>query len=518
VTAKADDRAKSAASSHPGESGINAAGDTQVAPSSMPPVQITGPDLLAPTLHASPTGAPADLLPGTILDGVYRVEKEIGRGAMGTVYLVEHLRLGRKFAAKVVSTKHVDNDEIGSRLRNEARVASRVQHENIVDVTHLGSTASGALFIVMELLSGSDLRELMQKQIDSGGPRWLPDAEIEALVSDVMAGLGAAHAAGIVHRDLKPDNIFVVEKSGRRRAKLVDFGISRSSESEDLGLTRDGQIIGTPLYMAPEQARGGPAVDARADLYSLGVLCHELLTGALPFRATSVYDMIVKHATEPPPPLRDVRPDLPVALERVLLKALAKKPDERFQTLDEMRDAWNAAWRSDAASVPVVSERSVPVALALPPPSPESRRGRLALVVVGLAAVVGLGLFALRSGSGALEEATPDAPPPVTHVEAPPVLEPIVPPTSEIVTAPDSPPAITERIVSSDPPSASVSIAGRDVGTTPCPIEVGAGPIEVELRLRGYRRERISIGNESSEPVSVTLHRAREAAPELAPR
>ncbi len=494
--------------------------------------QITGEDLLAPTLHASPGGAPADLLTGTILDGVYRVEKEIGRGAMGTVYVVEHLRLGRKFAAKVVSTRHAENSEIASRLSNEARVASRVQHENIVDVTHLGQTPSGALFIVMELLAGRDLRELMRAQIESDGPRWLPDALIRSLVADVMAGLGAAHAAGIVHRDLKPDNIFVIEGPQRVRAKIVDFGISWSPSSEDLGLTRDGQIIGTPLYMAPEQARGGPAVDARADLYALGVVCHELLTGALPFDATSVFDMIVKHATEPPPPLRRARPELPAALEEVVLRSLAKKPEDRFQTVAEMRDAWEAAWlttpQPTASATPDAMPGLVEVS-ALPPEAsqaasiaeeatsasqPRAAKIALGLAVLGLLAIAAFAFSPAESASIAVRPVI-DGTPPADPSPSPPQVDPL---GTEVEVAPELPPAHWQRLITTEPAGATVSIGGHEVGTTPYSVDVDGAPVPVELRLRGYRREGLSVATGSSEAIHVALRRARDAPPELAPR
>ena len=490
-----------------------------------PRVRISDAEQIAATVLSSPAEAPADLPPGTILDGAYRVEREIGRGAMGIVYLVEHLRLGRKFAAKVVATRHLENTERGSRLQNEARVASKLQHENIVDVTHLGQTASGALFIVMELLAGSDLRTLMQKQLEAGGARWLPDPLVRALVADVMSGLGAAHAAGIVHRDLKPDNIFVVDDGERPRAKIVDFGISRSSESEDLGLTRDGQIIGTPLYMAPEQARGAPSVDARADLYSLGVLCYELLTGTLPFHATSMYEMIVKHATEPPPPVRLLRADLPSAIEDVLQKSMAKLPADRYQDVASMREAWESAWRSATSETAAVARDAARAGIP-------SQTGQTAPTMANtwrssptrIVALAGLGLLVVAALSAWAFNAGRVEPAPqrisALRETAPVVDVPIRAPTPEtaLPNGAATPTQILQRLLVTDPPGATLSAGGRELGTTPCHVDVSATPLDVEVKLRGYRRELVSVGDETAETLHLVLRRAREAPPTLAPR
>ena len=331
------------------------------------------------------------LAPGAMLDGVYRVEKLIGRGAMGAVYLVEHLGLGRRFAAKVVAIEHASTPDLVHRLRNEARIASQVQHENIVDVTHLGQTADGALFIVMELLEGCDLRDWMYDRRDAP----IPFDDVRRVAADVMAGLAAAHDAGIVHRDLKPDNVFLVERQGRTRAKLVDFGISKSRHShEDLNLTRTGQIMGTPLYMAPEQTRSTSDVDARADQYALGVMLYELLAGRLPFVAGNLWDVIVKHATAAPDPLLAARPDTPLAVEAVVLRCLAKQPGDRFESVHAVRAAWDAAWSAPAAV-------SVPPALGAPARAPTA---------LDVAAPAPTALTASDSGSAALAVESPRAP------------------------------------------------------------------------------------------------------------
>jgi serine/threonine-protein kinase len=476
---------------------------------------------MAATLNASPAGAPSELAVGTILDEVYKVEKLIGRGAMGAVYLVTHQRLGRRFAAKVVSDygsgSNRDSDA-GQRLRNEARVASQIQHENIVDVTHLGQTPDGALFIVMELLEGNDLRARMNahREAHPDAP-WLPDEEAKLVGRGVLAGLGAAHGAGIVHRDLKPDNVFLVKKGERTIPKIVDFGISkaRGGNNPELHLTKTGQIIGTPLYMAPEQSRSTADADARADLYSIGVLLYEVVTGALPFEASTLYDIIVKHATEPPRTPSGLRPSLPPAVESVVLRCLEKKPEDRWQSAAELLAAWNDAWENGAAPAVITAKRAAAVAPSAPPP-----RARIPFVPIAMIAgvvvivVVALSIF----GQSA-------APPPATTI-APTtsvIVEPPPPPTT-VAEAPPAPPTSVAQVtieheLLTSPAGAHVFRDGAEVGVTPYtfPIEDDT-TATFELRMRGYRTQTITIEADDADDV-ITLHRASGGGsiPTLAP-
>jgi serine/threonine-protein kinase len=477
---------------------------------------------MAATLQASPAGAPVELAVGTILDEVYKVEKPIGRGAMGAVYLVTHQRLGRRFAAKVVSDYGAGSNrdsDAGQRLRNEARVASAIQHENIVDVTHLGQTPDGALFIVMELLEGSDLRARMNahREAHPDAP-WLPDDEAKLIGRGVLAGLGAAHGAGIVHRDLKPDNVFLVKKGDRTIPKIVDFGISkaRGGNNPELHLTKTGQIIGTPLYMAPEQSRSTSDADARADLYSIGVLLYEVVTGALPFEASTLYDIIVKHATEPPRKPSLLRPSLPPAVEAVVLRCLEKKPEDRWQSADELLAAWNDAWEHGTAPVVVAKPALVATAPAAAPPS---RAGGFPIVVVSIVVVAIAGYFAFASfrdppPTNVAQPTTvaiePPPPPPTTVAEPPP------PPESVVVTVA---PVILDHQLRTSPPGAHVFADGVEVGVTPYdfPIEDDA-TATFELRLHGYRNQTITIEADDADDV-LTLRRSGggSSIPTLAP-
>ncbi len=288
---------------------------------------------------------------GTLLEGTYRVLDVLGKGAMGTVFLVEHVALGKRFAAKVVTDVARMDSAAVQRLRNEARMAGAIDHDNIVGVSHLGVTDEGYVFVVMELLRGEDLRafsarrQLRAKQGE--GHAWLEDDEVRAIITPILGALEAAHEVGVVHRDLKPENIFLHERAGKIVPKIVDFGIGklRSPDASDLRLTATGQIVGTPLYMAPEQTRSTTEVDHRADLYAMGVMLFELLTGRLPFEASHIYEIVLKHVTEPPPDPRTLRPELSEALATLVLRCLEKEPAARFASAKELAQAWDDAWR-----------------------------------------------------------------------------------------------------------------------------------------------------------------------------
>ena len=303
------------------------------------------PEALQDTLQSNREAAPLPpLAPGTLLEGVYRVERCIGHGAYGAVYVVEHTQLGRRFAAKVLRPIAAQDPDAAARLRAEARAASAIDHENIVDVVHLGTTPDQSVFEVMELLQGEDLRARLERQRGAPAGPHLPDDESRALAAQILRGLAAAHRAGVVHRDLKPENVFLAQKDGRVVAKLVDFGLSRLVQAGgDPRLTREGAVFGTPLYMPPEQARDASAADARSDLYAFGVLLFELVTGRVPFEAATVTECLVKHATEAPPRPTTLRPDLSPALEAVILRCLEKDPARRFGSADEAREALEAA-------------------------------------------------------------------------------------------------------------------------------------------------------------------------------
>jgi serine/threonine protein kinase len=291
-----------------------------------------------PGLNPPPGSTPPpDPLIGKLLDR-YQVVRKIGEGGMGSVYSVEHVMLRKRMAMKLLRAELSRNQELVTRFQNEAIAASRIGQENIVQVTDFGRTPEGLVYFVMEELQGLSLAEAIRR--DSG----LSPARTLTIALQVCRALHAAHAVGIIHRDLKPENIVLTEKEGFGEfAKVLDFGISKVSEgvNSDSGgtqrLTQLGMIVGTPEYMSPEQA-AGKVVDHRSDIYSLGVVLFEMLTGKLPFEGDNPLQVLMKHQTEPAPSFEDVRPDRPVPamLEVVIQRALAKKPQDRQQSMSDL--------------------------------------------------------------------------------------------------------------------------------------------------------------------------------------
>ncbi len=274
-------------------------------------------------------GAAADAMCGRVFGQRYRVLRRLGEGGMGAVYLCEHEILGRRFAVKVLRPDRAADPELKERFRNEALAASRIGQENVVDVLDFGEEPDGALYYVMEALEGRSLGAVIREE----GP--LPVGRTLALVENVARALAAAHARGVIHRDVKPENVFVVRgHDGIERAKVLDFGISHV----DLGqqrITRAGSIIGTPEYMAPEQALGGE-VDHRADVYALGVLAFEMLTGTLPLVGDSAVATLLAHQTRAPAAPSQLRAGVPAEVDALVLRALAKSPAERFDSMLEL--------------------------------------------------------------------------------------------------------------------------------------------------------------------------------------
>ncbi len=260
---------------------------------------------------------------GSVIAGSYRIDEIIGRGAIGAVFAGMHLRLERPVAVKFVDPSLVDDPEIRARFKREAKIAAQIGSSHAVEVFDYGVGEDGAPYLVMERLNGEDLHARMQREGRLSVDRAL------RIAKQVCRALGAAHTIGIVHRDLKPENIFLVERDGVTEfVKVVDFGLSTFVQSDDTRLTRAGQSVGTPLYMAPEQA-GAHAFDARVDVYSLGVLIFEMTTGRLPFEATTLQALLVALATQPPRSIRYYAPELPIELDDLVLRFIARDPRVR---------------------------------------------------------------------------------------------------------------------------------------------------------------------------------------------
>jgi serine/threonine-protein kinase len=274
-----------------------------------------------------PTSDPFDALQSALAPQ-YRLERELGRGGMGVVFLATDTTLDRRVAIKVVHPELAAHESIARRFLAEARTIARLRHPGIVAV-HAAGTAQGLLYYVMDEVEGESLRERLNRE------GTLPTDEVSRIVADLAAALDAAGRAGVVHRDVKPENVLL--ESGSGRPLLADFGIARAMVADGASSTGQGVAVGTPSYMSPEQA-AGEEVDSRSDLYGLGVVAYEMLAGHPPFQGTNRV-VVSKHIAERPVPVERVRPDCPRALSGAVMKALEKQPGERWQTGEELRQA-----------------------------------------------------------------------------------------------------------------------------------------------------------------------------------
>jgi eukaryotic-like serine/threonine-protein kinase len=291
---------------------------------------------------ANPAGKTAE--GDALLDGRYRIVRLLGEGGMGAVYLASHVGLGRDVAIKFLHAEFISREDIVGRFRREAQAAAAIRHKNIIEVFDVGMSPQGEPFLVIEYLEGESLAGLLKRV----GPLGLGAAC--AVMEPALQALQAAHRKGIVHRDLKPDNIFLAYQEGEPPVvKIIDFGISKFTQGDpDKWRTRTGAVMGTPAYMSPEQARGSSGLDHRTDLYSMGTILFEMLTGALPYAGTNFAEYLSAMLVDEPRPPQSVYADFPIEAEPLVLKALAKNPDQRFQNATEMLDALTALPSYDA--------------------------------------------------------------------------------------------------------------------------------------------------------------------------
>lgn len=316
--------------------------DTAIASQSQQMAAVTPNDT---TEEEAPGGGEGDGLVGETLLGRYEITTKIGQGGMGAVYEATHTLIGKRVAVKVLLDKYAEREQIVRRLEQEARLASSIGHEHIIDITDFGTTGDGRTFVVMEFLEGESLGAALART----GP--MDEQRVIRIAHQVASALGAAHRKGVIHRDVKPDNVFLLQRNDKDFVKVVDFGISKSVRLEEDGnsprLTQTGMVLGTPLYMSPEQARGDDELDHRIDIYALGVIMYELITGEVPFRGNNYLSIISQVINDDPEPPSALRPEISADLEAVIMRALAKELDDRYVDMDELAGDLEALREND---------------------------------------------------------------------------------------------------------------------------------------------------------------------------
>ncbi|MCB9558341.1 MAG: serine/threonine protein kinase [Deltaproteobacteria bacterium] len=485
-----------------------------------------------------------------MLDDRYRIETRLGQGGMGVVYAARHTVIDKRVAIKILRHEYCRDGSLVERFIREAKAASRIGHPNIVDVTDFGRLSDGHIYFVMEYLDGVTLsKEIRRLKV-------IPVERMLALALQICQGLFIAHNKGIVHRDLKPENIFIVHPAtdldGEQLEgypvdviKLLDFGIAKMSWGRGTRLTKAGSIFGTPQYMSPEQAAGRDA-DHRGDVYSLGCILYEMLTGEVPFIADTFVGTLTKHMFEKPLPPRQLRPELgiPKEIEAVILRAMSKRPEDRFDDMGQMSQALNGSLlgvapldatyppgstqiypgavatdevsadtgSSEAAENLVVTPQpilssvgSAALELDVPPPAARHRSGRRDLGL--LLAMGAVAVLLLLAAILVLTRQPADRQIVVTGSDlsiterSPAVASPLL----DAAPAPqaDASPAELEIAfaVRSQPTAAQVTIDGKPHGVTPLRLQTSTGKVlKIRVDKRGYL------------PRHVTVHVARNQA------
>jgi eukaryotic-like serine/threonine-protein kinase len=444
-----------------------------------------------------------------IIEGKYRLERLLGKGGMGTVFLAHDLTLEREVAIKVLPPDVSQDEQVVRRFQQEAKTAAKLDHPNIIPIYRVESEG-GLNYFVMKYISGTSLEDLLEKKEP------LPVSEVQRILWEAACALGHAHQRGVVHRDVKPANI-MFDHDGR--VMLTDFGISKALQAAT-GFTATGMIIGTPHYMAPEQGKGAP-VDGRADQYSLGIVGYRMITAELPFSGDSVHTIIYKHIYEEPPLASVKRPDLPGTLTVAISRALSKDPDQRFPTMEEFatavwpeqpvatpvkgRSAPRPRPRSAAADAPteITGAPTTPLPAAKqrkPAPPPPRRRSRAPAVIALVVIAAGVGGYLVFGRSGNREQGAGGVGPAPRSLLPAPVVDtvriedtvrvpvatrrsPARPTEAKVRSAP--PPAVTEAqgflTIAADP-FGEVYVDGVDAGQTPL-VEYALKPGRHSIRI-----------------------------------
>jgi len=474
--------------------------------------------------------------------GNYTLTAKLGEGGMGVVYLAEHPVIGRKVAMKAIHPELSRNPEVVSRFVTEAKSVNQIGNEHIVDIHDFGTTPDGEFYFVMEFLQGEALSDLLKRCAP------LDPARALTIAAQVADALGASHQHGIVHRDLKPENIFLINRSHTTDfVKVLDFGLAKLTQGEEKAThkTRTGSVMGTPYYMAPEQCEGRANIDHRADIYSLGVILFEMLTAKVPFGGEGYGEIIVKHITAAVPSPRAINPLLPPSIEAIILRALAKPREQRFQTMEEFAQALIAPEGYLSAAPQYASTQPIPPtplmvdspgstpdaradsvvsgrvvfghgaandklgASSAPMPSTfrhakgeligddeayrpaKPRRTKALVALLGVAAAAGLGAYYFTQ-----QQAEPQAPAAAAVAREP-------------IPAPRPTPKKVRLAFKSDPAGAAVlrKDTNEQLGVTPFDVELPAGTTSIEFLFKkdAFRDKSESFIPEESGQLAVAL-------------
>ncbi len=505
-------------------------------------------------------------LVGQVLADRYRIVRLLGEGGMGQVYEAQHLNINKRFAIKMLRPEVIGSAQSLQRFRQEAWAASSIGHENIVEIDDFATLPSGQVYLAMEFLDGQSLAE----RIRDGAP--LAVEQSAAILIAVAHGLAAAHEKGIVHRDMKPENVFLARKGGRVVAKILDFGIAKmTGGDEPSNLTRTGAIFGTPLYMSPEQAKGKPA-DARADVYALGVILYELVTGSVPFGGDSSVEILSQHIGAVPVRPTELAPERGIAptLETLVMRALEKEPDARFASMGDFArelevvaatlpkadlsglvtappappTGWNAQVKAPRPNAPTPTGARPSTVTPRPrattgqpqartPTGPTSAAVPAGVVPAGAAPSQAmsqlpsetstgmapprhnggryavLGLLALALVGGAAWLLVPHG----GKAPANPSPQPLppVPAPNPTLPAPEPTPTV-EVILDSNPTGAKILRDGVVVAETPEALKL-SGPDTVVLRKEGWADKSVTVDPAATRKLVVKLERAHAVAP-----
>lgn len=454
---------------------------------------------------------------GQTFGGKYLIERLLGEGGMGVVYLARHKAIGKRFAIKLLHGDAVKDPEVVERFKVEAQAASSIGSEHIIDITDFSEAVDGSTYFVMEFLDGRPLGKLIEEL------KRVPPMRIARIAKQIALGLGAAHQAGIVHRDLKPDNIFLCKRSGGEVdfVKILDFGIAKVGQSANK-LTKAGAIFGTPHYMSPEQASGSP-VDHRTDIYALGVILYEASVGRVPFDADNFMGILTQHMYKAPVPPRAVPecpPDLPPGLEVIIMRCLRKKVEERYSSMEELADdldrllrgevpraahemmALSAGYQSIANSALVAAGMPKPIPGEPPGGVPTKPKWPIIAGVAGVLAVVAIAVVALV-GPSKTDAKQPEK-------ETPVATKPTETHTATAAPTPAPTPTVAKKsrviLVSSNAPNAKVFEGDKEIGETPFNVELEEGTKKTLIvKASGYADKTITVDAKTASKLTTTL-------------